>query len=75
MVVAMLIATELDLPLSKVRVTLADARPKRLTGKLTGGSNTIRSVYELVRQAAAMRGSIAAVLAGSILGTCQVPRW
>ena len=71
----MLIVTELDLPLSKVRVTLADARPELLTGQLTGGSNTIRSVYEPVRQPAAMLGTTAAVLAGSILGTCQVPRW
>ena len=71
----MLIATELDLPLSKVRVMLADARPELLTGQLTEGSNTIRSVYEPVRQAAAMRGTMAVVLAGSILGTCQAQRW
>ena len=70
----MLIATELDLPLSKVRITLADARPELFTGQLTGGSNTIRSVYEPVRQAATMRGTTTAVLAGSILGTCHVPR-
>ena len=73
--VAMLIAEELDLPLAKVRVTLADARPELRAGQLTGGSNTIRSVYEPVRQPAAMLGTTAAVLAGSILGTCQVPRW
>ncbi|MCW2681999.1 MAG: isoquinoline 1-oxidoreductase [Frankiales bacterium] len=62
--VAMLIADELDLPLSKVRVTVADARPELLTGQLTGGSNTIRSVYEPVRQAAAtMRGTLVAAAA------------
>ena len=59
--VAMLIADELDLPLAKVRVTLADARPELRAGQLTGGSNTIRSVYEPVRKAAAaMRGSLIA---------------
>ncbi len=63
--VAMLIAEELDLPLGRVRVTLADARPELLTGQLTGGSNTIRSVYEPVRQAAAaMRGTLIAAAAG-----------
>jgi len=59
--VAMLIAEELDLPLDRVVVTLADARPELLTGQLTGGSNTIRSVYEPVRMAAAsMRASLVA---------------
>ena len=57
--VTMLIADELDLPMTRVRVTLADARPELRTGQLTGGSNTIRSVYEPVRNAAAaMRGSL-----------------
>ena len=62
--VAMLIAEELDLPLDRVTVSLAEARPELLTGQLTGGSNTIRSVYEPVRMAAAaMRGSIVAAAA------------
>ena len=44
--------------------TVADARPELLTGQLTGGSNTIRSVYEPVRQAAAtMRGTLIAAAA------------
>lgn len=51
--VAMLIAEEMDLPLSNVHVTLADARPELLMNQLTGGSNTIRSVYQPVRAAAA----------------------
>jgi len=51
--VAMLVAEELDLPLSKVRVRLADARPELLMNQLTGGSNTIRSVYGPVRRTAA----------------------
>jgi isoquinoline 1-oxidoreductase subunit beta len=51
--VAMMIAEELDLPLEKVRVTLADARPELLMNQLTGGSNSMRSMYEPVRTAAA----------------------
>ncbi|MFE9429179.1 molybdopterin cofactor-binding domain-containing protein, partial [Kitasatospora sp. NPDC006697] len=51
---AMLIAEELDLPLDKVRVTLADARPELLFNQLTGGSNTTVSTYTPVRVAAAV---------------------
>jgi isoquinoline 1-oxidoreductase beta subunit len=51
--VAMIIAEEMDLPLAKVTVTLADARPELLFNQLTGGSNSIRSLYTPVRQAAA----------------------
>jgi isoquinoline 1-oxidoreductase beta subunit len=51
--VAMLIADELGLPLSRVRVTLADARRELGSGQLTGGSNTIRSVFEPIKAAAA----------------------
>jgi isoquinoline 1-oxidoreductase subunit beta len=50
--VAMLIAEELDLPLDKVTVTLADARPELIWNQLTGGSNSIRSLYTPVRIAA-----------------------
>ena len=50
---AMLIAEELDLPLSKVKITLADARPELVMNQLTGGSNTTRSTYVAVRTAAA----------------------
>jgi isoquinoline 1-oxidoreductase beta subunit len=50
---AMLVAEELDMPLSNVEVTLSDARPELLFNQLTGGSNTIRSVYGPVRQVAA----------------------
>jgi isoquinoline 1-oxidoreductase beta subunit len=52
--VAMLIADELDVPLDQVDVTLADARPELVFNQLTGGSNTIRSVYTPVRTAAAV---------------------
>ena len=59
--VAMIIADELGLPLAKVKVTLADARPELRMNQLTGASNTIRSVYEPIRAAAAtFRGRMAA---------------
>ncbi|MFF6869692.1 molybdopterin cofactor-binding domain-containing protein [Streptomyces sp. NPDC012450] len=51
---AMLVAEELDLPLDKVRVTLADARPELLFNQLTGGSNTTVSTYTPLRVAAAV---------------------
>jgi isoquinoline 1-oxidoreductase subunit beta len=52
--VAMMIAEELDLPLDKVKVVLADARPELLMNQLTGGSNSMRSIYVPVRTAAAI---------------------
>ncbi|MFG2395957.1 molybdopterin cofactor-binding domain-containing protein [Streptomyces lydicus] len=52
--VAMMVAEELDLPLDKVRVSLADARPELLMNQLTGGSNSMRSIYLPVRTAAAV---------------------
>jgi len=51
--VGMLIAEEMDLPLSDVIVTLADARPELEFNQFTGGSNTTRSTYQPVRIAAA----------------------
>jgi isoquinoline 1-oxidoreductase beta subunit len=51
--VAMLIAEEMDLPLTDVTVTLAPARPELMYNQLTGGSNTMRSVYAPTRTAAA----------------------
>ncbi|GAA2138667.1 molybdopterin-dependent oxidoreductase [Nocardioides koreensis] len=51
---AMLIAEELDLPLDKVIVTLAPARPELVWNQLTGGSNTTVSTYTPVRVAAAI---------------------
>ncbi|MEU3310174.1 molybdopterin cofactor-binding domain-containing protein [Nocardiopsis sp. NPDC006832] len=50
---AMLIAEEMDLPLDRVRVTLADARPELLFNQLTGASNTTISTYTPIRIAAA----------------------
>ncbi len=50
---AMIIAEELELPVSKVKVTLADARPELLFNQLTGGSTTTTSTYTPIRVAAA----------------------
>jgi isoquinoline 1-oxidoreductase beta subunit len=52
--VAMVIADEMSLPIDKVNVTLADARPELLFNQLTGGSNSIHSLYNPVRVAAAI---------------------
>ncbi|HET9075046.1 MAG TPA: molybdopterin cofactor-binding domain-containing protein [Solirubrobacteraceae bacterium] len=49
----MVIADEMDVPLSHVNVTLANARPELIWNQITGGSNTIYSIYEPVRAAAA----------------------
>ncbi|MDC0768975.1 molybdopterin cofactor-binding domain-containing protein [Streptomyces sp. HD] len=51
---AMLIAEELSLPLEKIHVTLADARPELLFNQITGGSNTTISTYTPIRVAAAV---------------------
>src|SRR3954447_17490084 len=50
---AMIIAEELDLPVSKVHVTLADARPELKMNQFTAGSNTTISTYTPIRTAAA----------------------
>jgi isoquinoline 1-oxidoreductase subunit beta len=56
---AMIIAEELELPVSKVHVTLADARPELLFNQLTGGSSTTTSTYTPIRvAAAAARGAL-----------------
>jgi isoquinoline 1-oxidoreductase subunit beta len=51
---AMLIAEELDLPVDKVNVTLADARPELVFNQATYGSNTTISTYTPFRVAAAL---------------------
>lgn len=51
---SMLIAEEIDAPMSHVRVTLAPARPELLYNQLTGGSNTTFSTYGPIRTAAAI---------------------
>ena len=51
---AMLIAEELDVPMSHVKVTLAPARPELLYNQITGGSNTTYTTYVPIRTAAAI---------------------
>src|SRR3954453_18593749 len=61
---AMVIADEMELPLEKVKVTLADAPPELVFNQLTGGSNSMHALYEPVRTAAASaRGQLAATAA------------
>lgn len=71
--VAMLIADELDLPIERVHVTLAPARPELLFNQLTGGSNTIVSMYTPVRVAAAIARKAlleaAAIQLGAVVAT------
>ena len=58
--VAMVLADELELPLNKVDISLSDARPELEFNQLTGGSNSIHSLYDQVRVAAAIaRGQLA----------------
>ncbi|WP_446663644.1 molybdopterin cofactor-binding domain-containing protein [Flexivirga sp. B27] len=49
---AMIIAEELDLPVDKVHVSLAPARPELAFNQLTGGSNSTVSTYTPIRVAA-----------------------
>lgn len=65
--VAMLVADEFGLPLDRVELVLADARPELVFAQITGGSNTIRSVYQPVKAAAATaRGQLASAAAGQL---------
>jgi isoquinoline 1-oxidoreductase beta subunit len=50
---AMIVAEELDLPLSRVKVTLADARPELLFNQWTGASSSTHTLYKPLRTAAA----------------------
>jgi isoquinoline 1-oxidoreductase beta subunit len=52
--VAMTIADEMGLPLDQVTITLADASPDLLFNQFTGGSNTMHSIFDQVRVAAAV---------------------
>ena len=63
--VAMTIAEEMDVPVDKVHVTLADARPELIWNQITGGSNTMHSIFTPVRVAAAIaRGALLEAAAG-----------
>ena len=50
---AMVIAEEMDIPVSRVHVSLSKARPEFQFNQLTGGSNSTRSLYAPLRRAAA----------------------
>ncbi|MCP2251383.1 isoquinoline 1-oxidoreductase, beta subunit [Prauserella aidingensis] len=65
---AMLIAEELDLPVDKVHVTLAPARPELLFNQITGGSNTIHAMYTPIRVAAAVAKGALLQAAATVLG-------
>jgi isoquinoline 1-oxidoreductase subunit beta len=52
--VAMTIADEMGIGLDQVTITLADARPELIWNQLTGGSNTMHSIFIPVRVAAAI---------------------
>ena len=49
---AMLIADEMEIPLSQVDVVLREASPELVYNQLTGGSSSIRTLYRPIRQAA-----------------------
>ncbi|HET6707016.1 molybdopterin cofactor-binding domain-containing protein, partial [Amycolatopsis sp.] len=66
---AMLVAEELDLPLDRVDVVLSDARTELLFNQLTGGSNTMRSLYDPVRATAATARARMVAAAGARWGT------
>ncbi|GAA2244943.1 molybdopterin-dependent oxidoreductase [Kitasatospora cystarginea] len=64
---AMLVADELDARLGDVDVPLAPARPELLFNQLTGASNSVRSLYDPVR--------VAAAAARARLVTAAARRW
>ncbi len=65
--IAMIIADEMGLAVDKVNVTLADARPELVFNQLTGGSNTVHSLYNPVRVAAAVaRGRLTQAAANAL---------
>ena len=66
---AMILAEELDLPVDKVEVTLAPARPELVFNQLTGGSNTTVSTYTPIRVAAAIARQQLVEAAAIRLGT------
>jgi isoquinoline 1-oxidoreductase beta subunit len=64
---AMTIADELDLPLERVQVTLADAEPALVFNQFTGGSNSMHAIYTPLRiAAAAARGQLTHAAARSL---------
>ena len=66
--VAMTIAEEMDVAVSKVHVTLADARPELVWNQITGGSNTMHSIFTPVRVAASIARGALLQAAADLLG-------
>src|SRR3984893_4255016 len=66
--VAMTIADEMHLALDKVKVTLADARPELVFNQLTGGSNSMHSIWIPLRVASATARQHLLSAAGQLLG-------
>src|SRR5438270_1466306 len=66
--VAMTIADEMEVPLEKVNVTLANARPELVWNQLTGGSNSMHSIFTPVRVAAAIARGQLLQAAADLLG-------
>jgi isoquinoline 1-oxidoreductase beta subunit len=66
--VAMTIADEMDLSIEQVVITLADARPELVWNQLTGGSNTMHSIFTPVRVAAAIARQQLLQAAAALLG-------
>lgn len=66
---AMLIAEELGVPLDRVHVSLADARPELLFNQLTGASNTTIATYTPIRVAAGIARARLLAAAAAELGT------
>jgi len=68
---AMTIADELELPVDKVRMSLADAKPELVWNQFTGGSNTMHAIYEPVRMAAASAKGRMLQVAAEELGVAE----
>lgn len=64
----MMIAEELELPMDRIDVTLAPARPELMFNQLTGGSNTTISTYTPIRVAAALAKQQLLEAAAIVLG-------
>ncbi|GAB4583033.1 xanthine dehydrogenase family protein molybdopterin-binding subunit [Nocardia sp. IFM 10818] len=65
---AQLVAEELELPVQRVAVELAPARPELLFNQMTGSSNSVRSLYDPVRWSAATVRARLLAAAGARLG-------
>jgi isoquinoline 1-oxidoreductase beta subunit len=66
--VAMVIADELGIALDRVTITLADARPDLVWNQLTGGSNSMHSLFTPLRVAAAIARDRLGAAAAALLG-------